>query len=79
VGEREWKNKEGAAKTEVLESGKHSTRTLSLVQNRVRFKKEPAKKNISLQEGRRGETHKCTIFRVKFSFSSCFDPLFPFS
>jgi hypothetical protein len=29
-----------------VKSGKHSTRTLSLFQNGVRFKKEPAKKYI---------------------------------
>jgi hypothetical protein len=27
-----------------VKTGKHSTRTLSLVQNRVRFKKKPARK-----------------------------------
>jgi hypothetical protein len=38
-----------------------------LVWNRVRFKKEPAKKYISLQGG--GETQKCTIFLCdKLSF-----------
>jgi hypothetical protein len=35
----------------VVKSGKHSTRTLSLVQNRVRWKKKPAKKYVSLQQG----------------------------
>jgi hypothetical protein len=34
-----------------VKSGKHGTGTLSLVQNRVRLKKKPPKKYISLQGG----------------------------
>ncbi len=49
-----------------VNSAKHSTRTLSLVQSRG-------------GGGERGvETQKCTIVLVLNSFSSCFDPLFPF-
>ncbi len=47
-----------------LKSGKHSTWTLSLFQNRVRL----WKKNIlSLQTG--GQTQKCTTFCAKLSFN----------
>jgi hypothetical protein len=35
----------------LVKSGKHSTRTLSSVQNRVRFLKKTCKKYISLQQG----------------------------
>ncbi len=66
-----------------VNSAKHSTRTLSLVQNRVKFLKNLQNKYISIQRrgwgGERGvETQKCTIVLVLNSFSSCFDPLFPF-
>jgi len=36
-----------------IKSGKHSTRTLSLVQIWVRFKKNPAKEYLGLQGGGR--------------------------
>jgi hypothetical protein len=45
-----------------VKSGKHSTKTLSLVQNQVRFFENLEKKYISLQQG--DETQKCTIFFV---------------
>jgi hypothetical protein len=45
-----------------VKSGKHSTTTLSLVQNRVRFKKNLQETKLAFQGG--GETQKCTIFLV---------------
>jgi len=61
-----------------VKSGKHSTRTLSLVQTCVRFKKKNLPK--STVAFNRGETQKCTIVLgvVKW-VSSCFDHLFPYS
>jgi len=62
-----------------VKSGKHSTRTLSLVQNRVTFKKNKKnKKNLqrSTLEVKGGGTQKSTIF-LFFSLnrvSSCFEP-----
>jgi len=59
-----------------VKSGKHRTRTLSLVQNRMRCKKKNLRKiRLALRGG--GETQKCTIF-VPNWVSSGFDPLFPF-
>jgi hypothetical protein len=60
-----------------VNSGKHSTRTLSLVQNRVSFlkKKQPAKKSTLAFEG--GLKLRNAPFLVLNWASSSFDPLFP--
>jgi hypothetical protein len=56
-----------------VKSGKHGTITVSLVQNRVRFRRKPAKKKyISLQ------TQKCTTFCAQLSFILVLIPSFLF-
>jgi hypothetical protein len=62
-----------------VKSGKHGTRTLSLLQNRVRFKRH-AKKYISLQWGWGGQTERCTTFCAKLQteFHPVLTPSFRF-
>ncbi len=63
-----------------VKSGKHSTKTLSLVQNKVRFKKNLQKCTLAFKgEGRGGGTFKRAIFGGKHSFILFWPPsLFPF-
>ncbi len=61
-----------------VKSGKHGTRTLSLVQNRVRLlKKSCKKKYISLRSG--VKLRNAPFLLLNWASSSSFDPLFPFS
>ncbi len=50
-----------------IKSGKHGTRTLSLVQNRVRFQKILEKSTLAFKGGG-VQTQKCSTFCAKLSF-----------
>jgi hypothetical protein len=56
-----------------VKSGKDMVSTPSLVIHRVRFKKKPAKKYISIQG--RGETHFDAFLSFTVFFFSCAPPL----
>ncbi len=63
-----------------VKSGKHGTSTLSLVQNRVRFKKYMQKSTSAFNMGAGGPTQRCTTFCAKLQteFHPVLTPSFRF-